>query len=552
MRHELAVCAFAFLSASTFYGCGDSKSDDELCAAFGLVPDPARGACRCPEGTVTLADGTGCMLMDGGVLLFPDAGTATALDAGLGPCRDGDERACPGETDEGACQAGRQRCIAGTWGLCEGTVGPLTETCNGVDDDCDGVVDGPSAASSCGAAERATGVGCTAGTCLVTTCATGWADCDREFENGCETPLGTDANCLACEDTCTWSSCSESGCNDAVQVSGGDQHSCAVREDGSVVCWGQDRAPAGALSTLTGVRAVYGGGVFSCALASSGSVRCWGSNVLGSLGDGTVSDDDAPAGPVRVLGITTARTIGAGRTHACALLESGEVWCWGGNDDGQVGVPGPETQPAPVRVPGLPTARGLYVGGYHSCALTESGVVWCWGRDNQGQLGGRDVAGLGPAPVRGLVGVQSLALGNDHSCALLSTGLVQCWGDNIFGQLGSDGGPDSRSPVTVSVLSDVTAISAAGGSHTCATQDGSVWCWGFNANGQAGQPVEMLSVPAPTTVGALRADELGVGAFHSCAVSEGRVWCWGRGGQGQLGTPATVNTHEPVMVPPPD
>jgi hypothetical protein len=256
-----AAIAFAALYAA---GCGDSSSAEELCRAFGLVPDPARGACRCPNGAVELEDGSGCRLMDGGVLPFPDAGPVEPNDAGFAvSCRESEERPCPGGMEQGACEPGRQRCVGGSWSVCMGEVGPASETCNGADDDCDGIVDGPAAASTCGAVDRASSIGCTAGTCIVTACATGWADCDGQFENGCETPLGTDSNCLACGDACAWSSCRTSGCNDAVHVSGGANHSCAVRDDGSVVCWGAAPAATGvpaAVPDLMGAREVHSGG----------------------------------------------------------------------------------------------------------------------------------------------------------------------------------------------------------------------------------------------------------------------------------------------------
>lgn len=550
MRRLLRQNCYLACVMVIWVGC-DSETPEELCARFGLVPDLARDACRCPDGTVELADGTGCQLMDGGVIRFPDASTG-GIDAGSGACVDGDERVCTGGTDQGECRAARQSCTGGVWSECGGEVGPTQETCNGLDDDCDGVVDGPAASATCVMAARATGVGCSAGRCIITECASSWDDCDEDPSNGCEVALGTAADCLGCGDRCSWSTCRESGCSDAIQVGGGATHTCAVREGGSVVCWGSTPgvgAPA-LVPGLTGARLVESGGNFSCALLASGEVWCWGNNVFGNLGNGT-SGEDIQVAPVRVQGLVGVSSLAVGRGHACATLEGGEVRCWGGNDDQQLGAPSPALAPTAVAVAGIPPAVSVHAGAFHTCAIVESGAVWCWGRDSQGQLGGRDVSGRGPGQVRFLTGVETLALGLDHSCALLSTGSVQCWGDNALGQLGNDGGPDSRNPVPVASLSDVSFISAGGGSHTCAIQDEGVWCWGFSTSGQAGSTAESVLVPTRVD-GLTSATSLGVGRLHSCAVDGGRVWCWGYNSQAELGMTEPIRSSAPLLVPPVD
>jgi alpha-tubulin suppressor-like RCC1 family protein len=283
-------------------------------------------------------------------------------------------------------------------------------------------------------------------------------------------------------------------------------------------------------------------------------VRCWGTNVFGNLGDGSMSEEGSGT-PVRVDGVTDARSLAVGRTHACVVVGEGEVRCWGSNQDLQLGLVGSSYyEPRPVPVPGLPAARSVHAGGYHTCAVLEGGTAWCWGRDDQGQLGGRDVSGRGPARVRSLTGVANLALGIDHSCALLTSRSVQCWGDNINGQLGTMGGPDARTPVPVALLSEVSTIASGGASHTCALEEGTAWCWGLNGAGQVGQPVAVEPphvIDAPTSLGTLRdVDALGLGVFHSCAIVSGRVWCWGVNSAGQLGSMEPESSWTPLLVPP--
>jgi alpha-tubulin suppressor-like RCC1 family protein len=126
---------------------------------------------------------------------------------------------------------------------------------------------------------------------------------------------------------------------------------------------------------------------------ASGAVRCWGDDDNGELGDGAVplGTGTSPSRPT--LG-GPASSVSAGSNHSCALLTSGEVWCWGGNLSGQVGD-GTTTQrikPVPVTLAG--PATQVVAGEAHSCALLASGQVQCWGDNTYGQLGsGSNAAG---------------------------------------------------------------------------------------------------------------------------------------------------------------
>lgn len=97
------------------------------------------------------------------------------------------------------------------------------------------------------------------------------------------------------------------------------------------------------------------------------------------------------------------------------------------------------------RAYGLPTASALAVGGDHACAVINTGDVHCWGAGERGQLGN----GLAPPQqnratmVTGLVGAMAISAGPQHTCALVSDGTVWCWGDNAFGELG-DGTAENR------------------------------------------------------------------------------------------------------------
>ena len=239
--------------------------------------------------------------------------------------------------------------------------------------------------------------------------------------------------------------------------------------------------------------------------------------------------------------------ISAGDEHSCAVMEGGqEVWCWGANEDGQLGDGSTVSSQVPrkVFVPGVVTALAL--GGRHSCALVDNGTVFCWGRNAEGQLGDGGVQSRSMAsPVFGMNGAQAIAAGYRHTCAVERGGRVLCWGSNDKGQLGvGDGaGPDicgtnppmpcSLSPAPVLGLMNGARVAAGGdeeGSHSCALDDlGLVHCWGDNDEMQLGDGTQ-VSRNRPLLVTDLSGiGDLATGGAHTCVVlADLTAWCWGR------------------------
>lgn len=306
------------------------------------------------------------------------------------------------------------------------------------------------------------------------------------------------------------------------------------------------RAPvAQEIPPLAGVVELAAGVRHACALVESGAVLCWGDNRFGQLGDGSTT---ARPLPVRVLGLEReVVAIGAGDHHSCAVLRSGDVRCWGANAGGQLGDGSRSDRSVPAVVGGLPARATAVAGGReHSCALLASGQLACWGENASGQLGigggpGRPTATL----VVGLAGsVREVDLGEAHGCALLQGGSVQCWGAGLAGQLGDGGRSNRNTPTAVAGLSGGVLDVAVGAQHGCAVRgDGGVVCWGANAEfGQLGDGSlqdQASPVLVPGLGGAARA--VAAGGSHSCAVlTTGAVRCWGRNNLGQLGNGRTA------------
>ena len=347
-----------------------------------------------------------------------------------------------------------------------------------------------------------------------------------------------------------------------IAISAGAGHSCVLRPDGSLRCWGlngtgqlgndqvpESFVPLDVAGMSRNVVAVAAGGAHTCGLVLGGGARCWGGNEFGQLGDGRSGTQAASAVPVDVEGLERdVVAIAAGSDHTCALTEAGDVFCWGRNVDGRLGDGTTDDRATPVAVDRLDSdVVAIAAGSTHSCALTEAGAVLCWGGNTFGQLGdGTMTDSATPVQVDGLDSdVVAVTAGSTHTCAVTSGGDAFCWGSNSDGRLG-DGTTDDRAPPTsVAGLADTPIVAiSAGFNHTCAlTAAGGVSCWGGNASGQLGNG-ETAESGTPVLVSGLSSGVVSVssGGFHTCALTQdGQVLCWGENVFGQVAA-AAVDT----------
>ena len=183
-------------------------------------------------------------------------------------------------------------------------------------------------------------------------------------------------------------------------------------------------------------------------------------------------------------------------------------------------------------------------------ALKNDGTIWAWGWNMYGQLGdGTTTDRLTPVKVSGLTGVTAISVGFYHTVALKSDGTVWAWGYNGCGQLGDGTTTDRPTPVQVSGLIDVTSISA-GGCHTLALKnDGTVWAWGLNYKGELGDGTKTDRLTPVQVSGLTGVTAISVGSAHTLALkSDGTVWGWGDNEIGQLGDGTTTDRLTPVKV----
>jgi alpha-tubulin suppressor-like RCC1 family protein len=348
-------------------------------------------------------------------------------------------------------------------------------------------------------------------------------------------------------------------------IDAGENHTCAVRDDGAVKCWGYNgygqlgdgttinsNVPVDVSGLNSGVRIVSAGHNHTCAVRDDGATKCWGYNGFGQLGDNTTTNSPSP---VDVLGMTNSVGISAGKLHTCAVTTAGAVKCWGWNGYGQIGDGTSANRLAPVQVFGMEQGfAAVSAGSNHTCAITLGDVARCWGYNSTaGVLGSGSNVMSSYTPVRiDDGGVLSVHAGDAHACALTTSGGVVCWGDNSSGQLGNGStSTNSALPVDVSGLGGDVIQVTSGYQHSCAvTAGGAVKCWGANSQGQLGDGTTANS-SIPVAVSGLNSGVIAVsaGSGHTCAqMGDGAVKCWGNDGNGQLGNGGAAGSLTPVDV----
>jgi alpha-tubulin suppressor-like RCC1 family protein len=290
------------------------------------------------------------------------------------------------------------------------------------------------------------------------------------------------------------------------------------------------------------VSALAVGDYHACALTDAGTAKCWGSDRVGELGDGSFVTSSVV--PVDVKMINDATSLTAGANHACVLRPGGAYWCWGkGNlSDGTT-----TNRADPAFAATVSGATRLAEGAWHNCALA-AGAVRCWGYNGAGQLGNGSFADSfdEPVSVSTITDATAISARGDFSCAIVEAGRVKCWGMGSSGALGNGSTANSPDPVYVQSISDATAL-AAGVGHACViVSGGAVKCWGVNNTGQLGNPSVLtgrsgLSTTPVNVPGLTGAISIAAGPYNTCAILiGGTLRCWGDNGYHQLGPAAIV------------
>ena len=325
-------------------------------------------------------------------------------------------------------------------------------------------------------------------------------------------------------------------------------HTCGVRTNGTLWCWGDNEFGElgnGAITYSKNIPTRVGtgtdwakaatGGVHTCALKANGSLWCWGNNTTGQLGNGAFGNKNIPT---RIGAGADWRMVSGGAEHTCAVKANGMLRCWGNNQSGTLGDGTIDAKMAPTNVVGIyQDWRMVAAGGYQTCAIKNNGSLWCWGDNWYGELGNGIPANSSvPTQVGADYDWQTATCGYWHTCAVKTNGTLWCWGSNLYGGLGDGTNVDQNLPTQVGAGTDWFMVTGGYG-HTCAVKtDGTLWCWGYNELGQLGDGTE-LDKNIPTQVGSETDWQLvEAGSVHTCAVkTNGSLWCWGDNELGELG-----------------
>ena len=277
-------------------------------------------------------------------------------------------------------------------------------------------------------------------------------------------------------------------------VAAGGAHSCTIREDATLACWGDDSSGQVSGTPEGEFLSVSAGGAHNCAIRIDRTLACWGDDSSGQV-------SETPEGEFL--------SVAAGGAHNCAIRLDRTLACWGDDSSGQVSE-APNGQ-----------FRFVAAGGADSCAVGLYGAVECWGDDSTGLVSetpehpywwSHHHHTFPPPPFL------SVSVGDGFACARYGDGDLACWGDDSSGQVDEAPGGDFRSV-------------AAGGAHACAVRyDDAIECWGDDSAGQVGEAPEgkFLAVSA--------------GGAHNCAIrADGSLACWGDNEAGQV---------QPLILPP--
>ena len=234
----------------------------------------------------------------------------------------------------------------------------------------------------------------------------------------------------------------------AVWIDAGDDHACELLAT-ELRCWGDNargqvgdgtRQPQPAPVKIhlgDAPAAVVLGSAHTCALDVALGLWCWGAGTEGQLGNGAITDEDHPVPIAHPVAGRTFRKLAAGRAHTCAIDDANDLYCWGGNGQGQLGsLPGPSLVPRKVDWPAAAGAvREVFIRFDTTCAILMDGTARCWGDDGHGALAG---SGAIPRPFGDVAGIARFGGGELTLCAVTGTGELFCAGAGQRGQLGSD------------------------------------------------------------------------------------------------------------------
>ena len=357
-------------------------------------------------------------------------------------------------------------------------------------------------------------------------------------------------------------------------VSAGKSQTLALLRSGEVLGWGgagsgryspgyvdicstpkADGKPVyvGSSLKLSCVSAGYG---VSLGVSTQHELVVWGWNPLGVGGDQASSEIPTP-----IDNITAPIAVAAGQSIFAAIDQAGSLYTWGLNVDQALGRATEQMNALPGVVQGAPAMQAVALGDNFMISLSREGEVFSFGSNSAGQLGlghlntrgtaeqvqlnaAKDAASKDtatnltatkPTATKPTVSIKSIAVGATHVLALCREGKVYAWGSNQFGQLGHQQKRYDSQPTLLEMPEKITALAAGTHFSLALTESGSVYAWGWNGFGQLGtNDKQPRSVPTKVP-GLAEVQAIAAGEMHALALGKHALYGWGSNDAGQLG-----------------
>ncbi len=298
-------------------------------------------------------------------------------------------------------------------------------------------------------------------------------------------------------------------------------HTCGIKTDGTIWCWGlgssgqlgdstfvSKSSPVQNVTAATNWQQVSCGGTHTGAIKTDGTLWMWGANALGQCGDNTVTGRSSPV--QTVTGGSTWKKVACGKFFTAAVKTDGTLWCWGQNSSGQLGDNTIIHRSSPVQtISGGTNWKSVYSGStaFTCFGIKTDGSLWGWGTSTLGQLGDNSFSVNGrSSPIQTVsagTNWKSVAVGDAHTLTIKTDGSLWVFGQNSVGQLGNNGTTFVLSPIqTVSGGNNWAYVGAGGKTSAAIKTDGTLWVWGGNYNGCLGiNAATHRSSPVQTVLG---------------------------------------------------